>query len=103
PLGSIDFQDGENSCIKFDLTVIKKNGDKETVTDQEAKYSYPHIKIKASTALKDVLKVQRSLIAQGKDASAIPNKYKKSNGLYEFFNTSEVLAFRDKDEAYKEL
>lgn len=103
PLGSIDFLAGDNSRIKFDLTVIKRNGDKETVTDQEAKYIYPHNKIKASVALKDVLNVQKKLIEQGKDASAIPNKYKKSNGLYEFFNTSEILALRGKDETYREL
>lgn len=103
PLGSIDFLNNNNSSIKFDLAVIKKNGEKEVVTDQDAKYIYPHKKIKASVALKDVLKVQKKLIDQGKDASAIPNKYKKSNGLYEFFNTSEVLALREKDETYREL
>ncbi|MCE9775162.1 hypothetical protein LZ645_09415 [Shewanella algae] len=103
PLGSIDFLDGDNSCIKFDLTVIKKNGEKQTVTDQVAKYIYPQNKIKASVALKDVLKLQKKLIEKGKDASAIPNKYKKSNGLYEFFNTSDLLTFRDKDETYREL
>lgn len=103
PLGSIDFIGGDNSQIKFDLTVIKKNGEKETVTDQEAKYIFPHNKIKASVSLKDVLSVQKKLIEQGKDASAIPNKYKKSNGLYEFFNKKEVLALREKDETYREL
>lgn len=103
PLGSIDFIGSDNSRIKFDLTVIKKNGEKETVKDQDAKYIFPHTKIKASVSLKDVLSVQKRLIEQGRDASVIPNKYKKSNGLYEFFDTMEVLALREKDEYYREL
>lgn len=103
PLGSIDFLGDDNSHIKFTLTVIKKDGEKATVTDKEAKYIFPHDKIKASVSLKDVLTVQKKLIDQGKDASAIPNKYKKSNGLYEFFNTQEILALRAKDEVYREL
>lgn len=103
PLGSIDFIDAESSTIQFDLTVIKKNGEQQTTSNQEAKYIYPHTKIKASVALEDVLKIQKKLIDQGKDASAIPNKYKKSNGLYEFFKTSDVLSLRDKDDTYKEL
>ncbi|ELV8646558.1 hypothetical protein QNE85_001833, partial [Vibrio fluvialis] len=40
---------------------------------------------------------------QGKDASNIPNKYKKSNGIYEFFNTDEVLSLRKSDAEYQEL
>jgi len=103
PLGSIDFLDGENSQIKFDLTVIKKNGDINSVTNQDAKYIYPHTKINASVDLKTIMTIQRKLIEQGKDASAIPSKYKKSNGLYEFFETSEVLSLRDKDDPYNEL
>lgn len=103
PLGSIYFLEDDNISISFSLTVIKKNGEKETIDNQEAKYIYPHDKIKASVSLKDVLLVQKKLIDQGKDASAIPSKYKKSNGLFEFFSTSEVLSLRDRDESYSDL
>jgi Histidine kinase-, DNA gyrase B-, and HSP90-like ATPase len=103
PLGSIEFLGENDSDIEFDLTVIKKNDEKESLSAQEAKYIYPHAKIKASVDLKEVMQIQQKLISQGKDASAIPNKYKKSNGLYEFFNTSEVLSLRDKDNSYSDL
>lgn len=103
PLGSIDFSDEEHKNIKFDLTVIKKDGGQETISEQAAKYIFPHEKIKASVSLKDVLQIQKNLIEQGRDAAAIPGKYKKSNGIYEFFNTSDVLALRDKDSNYNKF
>jgi hypothetical protein len=103
PLGSINFLEENNLGIEFDLTVIKKNGEKENLSSQEAEYIYPHVKIKASVDLKEVIKIQQKLISQGKDASAIPSKYKKCNGLYEFFNTAEVLSLRDKDNPYRDL
>lgn len=103
PLGSIDYLHRDNSTIKFDLTVVDKSGNEQTLTDFDAKYIFPHDKIKASVNLKDVIKHQETLIKQGKDASNIPNKYKKSNGIYEFFNTDEVLSLRKSDAEYQEL
>jgi len=103
PLGSIDFLDGDNPNIKFDLTVIKKNGDTATCSNENAKYIHPHKKIKASVNLKDVIEVQRKLIDKGKDASSIPGKYKQSNGIYEFFSSKDILELRDKDDEYTKL
>lgn len=103
PLGSIDYMDCDNTSIKFDLKVINKNGEENTLTDQEAKYMYPHLKIKASVNLKDVIALQSNLISQGKDAAAIPNKYMKSNGIYEFFNAGEVLSLRLGDDEHRSL
>jgi hypothetical protein len=33
----------------------------------------------------------------------IPSKYLKSNGIYEFFSTEEILSFRPSDEDYKSI
>ena len=103
PLGSIDYIDGDNSSISFNLKVIKKSGEENTISDQEAKYIFPHLKINASVNLKDIVALQQKLISKGKDASAIPNKYLKTNGIYEFFNTNEVLSLRTGDDDYRSL
>ncbi|QNF33640.1 ATP-binding protein [Adhaeribacter swui] len=101
PLGSIDYLTGGNSCIKFDLKVIMKSGEENTLTDIEAKYLYPHLKIKASVNLKEVLTAQQTLIKQGKDASKIPQKFSKSNGLYEFFTTEELKELRNGEKEFE--
>lgn len=59
--------------------------------------------IKASVNLKDVLSVQKKLISQCKDASAIPAKYKKQNGIYEFFTTEDTLLLKSNDQEYQLL
>ena len=103
PLGSIDYLNDENSHISFDLKVIDKKGKEMILTDQNAKYIFPHKKIKASVDLKDVIEIQKRLNSQGRDASAIPNKYVKSNGLFEFFSTEEILELRSSDNEFHDI
>ncbi len=103
PLGSIDYMGIINPSVKFNLKVIKRDGQETELTDQDAKYIFPHNKIKASVDLKEVVALQHKLISKGKDASAIPNKYYKSNGIYEYFDTQELLSFRSGDDDYKSL
>jgi hypothetical protein len=103
PLGSIQYTKNYSDAIKFDLKVVNKQGEEKVLIEQDATYLYPHTKIKASVDLKDILKIQNKLISEGKDASAIPSKYTKSNGVYEFFTTDELMNFRPKDEKYKEI
>ncbi|MFM5559200.1 hypothetical protein [Aeromonas rivipollensis] len=103
PLGSIDYLKEEPDVISFELKVIDKHGSEKVLTDNEAKYIYPHTKIKASVNLKDIIKLQNKLISAGKDASAIPTKYFKSNGIYEYFDTNEITSLRKNDEEYDEL
>lgn len=103
PLGSIDYLNKDSESILFELKVIDRKGNEKVLTDNEAKYIYPHTKIKASVNLKDIIKIQSNLIAQGKDGSAIPTKYLKSNGIYEYFDTAELISLRKNDEEYEEL
>lgn len=103
PLGSIDYLDTDSPAIKFDLKIISKEGGTSELTEQDAKYIYPHNKIKASVNLKEVSSIQQKLLSEGKDASAIPNKYLKSNGIYEFYDNKELLSFRPADQNYIEI
>ena len=103
PLGSIQKIDDTSERIKFDLTVIKGNGEEKTLSDQDALYMHPHTKINSSVDLKNILNIQNELIKKGYDASAIPIKYTKSNGIYEYFDTHELLNLRPNDDELNEL
>lgn len=105
PLGAIDYQNetADSTSIKFDISVIDKTGKSTSLSDVDAAYMYPHEKIKASVSLKEVKSIQKNLLDQGKDASAIPNKYKKSNGLYEFLDNAEIKELRKSDDEFQRL
>ncbi len=103
PLGCI-YNDTENFvAIKFDLSVIDKKGSIKTIKEEDALYIFPHTKIKASVNLKDINIIQKKLIESGKDASKIPNKYYKSNGIFQFFTTKELEKFKFSDPNQKRL
>lgn len=103
PLGAIPYLKDISKSIQFELEVIDKKGVHNSLSDNDAKYMFPHTKIKASVNLKDITKLQNKLISEGKDPSAIPTKYLKSNGVYEFFDTKEILALRKTDEDFERL
>ncbi len=94
PLGAVQYLSGGNNPIRFDLQVVDKSGGKTAIANHGAAYIYPHTKIKASVNLKDILALQQKLLSQGKDASALPAKYFKSNGVYEAFNTDDLVQVR---------
>lgn len=95
PLGSIRYFDDKEKVIRFNLSVTDKLGNRTEVTDAEASYMYPHTKVAASVDLKEVSEVQRKLIGAGKDASVLPPKYSKLNGIYEFFSTKDLIGLRN--------
>ena len=103
PLGSIDYLESKSKNITFNLKVIKKDGSFENLENQGANYIYPHSKIKASVNLKEIIEFQKKAVEQSKDASAIPAKYKKSNGIYETFSNSDILEFKKSDEEFNEI
>ncbi len=103
PLGSIPYLKEDSKPIKFELEVINKNGVCNSLSDNDASYRFPHTVIKASINLKDIIQLQNKLNAQGKDASDIPAKYTKSNGIYEFFNTNDILKLRRKNDDFENL
>lgn len=94
PLGNIDYLGDEGKHISFALKVVDKHGSSKLLENLKARYIFPHEKITASVNLKEVLALQQRLIAQGRDASSLPNKYSKSNGIFEFFSTEEIKDLR---------
>ena len=102
PLGAIDYLEGSCPAIKFDLKVITKDGE-STLEDRVAKYIYPHDKIHASVNLKDILSYQRRLVENGKSAANIPSKYKRMNGMYEYFSTDDLLKLRSLKDNQKSI
>ncbi|MWB95860.1 ATP-binding protein [Flavobacterium sp. GA093] len=104
PLGSIKYIDNDDTTpIVFDLNVVKKDGTLNTLKDINAAYIFPHNAIKASNSLKEVLMYQTKAIEAGRDSSAIPSRFKRANGIYEFFTTDEILKFRKNDEEFNEI
>jgi hypothetical protein len=103
PLGSIECKKSDNCCIKFNLTVIDKKDIKTSLSEQDAKYIFPHTKIKASVNLKEIITLQQKFIDLGNDSSAIPSKYHNSYGIYEYFDKNDLLAFRTLDDDHVQL
>ncbi|TSE09000.1 ATP-binding protein [Aquimarina algiphila] len=103
PLGCINYSHTKDKNITFDLKVIRKDGSEELLENQNAEYIFPHSKINASVDLKDIYAFQKNAIAKNKDASAIPSKYKKSNGVYEIFSNQEILDLRKTDDEFQKI
>jgi len=82
---------------------VKKDGTLNSLKDITAAYIFPHNAIKASISLKEVLTYQTKAIEVGRDSSAIPSRFKRANGIYEFFTTDEILKFRKTDEEFNEI
>lgn len=89
PLGQIAPPETDSSLI-FDLNVIDEQGNESKLEDQVCEYIFPHRVIKACVRVSDITKEQASLLAQGKDASRLPAKFKKLNGIYEFWSAEEL-------------
>lgn len=103
PLGSIRFLNEKPNYISFSINVVDKSGAEKILDNQEAAYIFPHLKISASTNLKEVIALQASLIKQGKDSSNLPQKYTKSNAVYDFYSNEELTGFKNFDEAEQKL
>lgn len=91
PLGCIYFQNEKQDKIVFDIHVINKQGEIDSLTNQDACYCFPEKKIIGSINLKDVLLEQQKLLENAADASKIPNKYTQGNALYEYFKKNNLL------------
>ncbi len=92
PLGHINIEDGAASLISFDLTVVDAAGVSNVSIDCKAKYKYPHEEIKASQRLSVVIGAQKAAIDAGKDPNRAIEKYRNSNGLFDWFTPAELLA-----------
>ncbi len=106
PLGHISIGNTEsgNDEIVFDLEVVDKDGNVSTLSDQEAKYIFPHTVIKPTADLKRIKESQRDRLENGLDPSNIPSRYKNLNAVYSQWTNRELQELFDKDEqSQKEL
>ncbi|MES2366444.1 MAG: ATP-binding protein [Pseudomonadota bacterium] len=103
PLGSIKYLNEQPDYITFSINVIDKDGIAKTLDQQNAAYIFPHTKINASTNIKDVIAIQGELIKQGKDPSIFPQKYTKSNAVYDSYSSEDLAVFRNLDDPEREL
>ncbi|MGZ2424039.1 hypothetical protein [Rhizobium laguerreae] len=92
PLGYLNLSTGEPCSVAFDLIVVDANGTEITSRDCVAKYKFPHEEIKASQRLTDVKAAQFSAVERGKDPSGAIDKFRNSNGIYEFYKPAEILS-----------
>jgi hypothetical protein len=104
PLGVLDLPKFESTKVIFDLTVVDKDGHEEVITDHNASYKFPHLEIKASQKLSHIVNAQLKAVQEGKDPSKAIERYRKSNGIYEVYDTDKLAErAKLKDEEIKLL
>jgi len=94
PLGLINLDATERLTIQFDLTVKDKGGEERSINDRDIGYKYPHTEIKASRRISDIVEVQQKALDGGKDIQKATNKFRNSNGVFEFYSSADIKAFR---------
>jgi hypothetical protein len=92
PLGQI-LSSAADINTTFDIVVIDEAGKTTKLEDQACEYIFPHTVVKACVRVSDITKEQANLLAQGKDASKLPPKYKKLNGIYDYWSVDDLVAF----------
>ncbi len=92
PLGQIA-EPGVEANTVFDLTVTDENGIITALENQSCEYIFPHRVVKACVRVANITEEQATLLSQGKDASKLPPKYRKLNGVYEFWKSEELITF----------
>lgn len=97
PLGQINEKKIDASAV-FDIKVIDEDGNITSLENQLTEYVFPHNVVKACVRVSDITKEQSTLISQGKDASKLPPKFRKLNGVYEFFGENELISFTSSQE-----
>lgn len=90
PLGGI-YMGTSTPKIKCYLTLIDETGEITEKTIEECTYIYPHTIISTCKDLSEIIKIQKELTDKGRDASKLPSNLFKLNGLYNFWNTDELL------------
>lgn len=90
PLGAINLPSLCSANVECHISVVSKSGIREEFSNVDARYKYPHLEIKASHQLSKIVETQTKAIKQHKDPSKAAEKYKKSNGLYEVYDTDKL-------------
>jgi len=101
PLGHLTFPDDpEYLSVKFDLEVIDPDGKSSELKDQDAGYIFPHTVIASSVDIDAIVAEQQNLIKKQQDPSKLPDKFKRLNAVYGFWDTQGLLEL---DSEHKEL
>jgi len=103
PLGTLNLPHFDSSTVMFDLTVVDKDGISKSLENQKASYKFPHLEIKASQLLSEIVQIQRKAVDAGKDPSKAIERYSRSNGLYEVYETSMLQKLLKLNDVEKEL
>ena len=103
PLGAINIPSLRASKVSFDIHVIDKHGNTSSELGSEARYKYPHLEIKASQRLSDINDAQMKALQAGKDPSKAIEKFKKSNGIFEIYDTDSLEKITNLSESEKIL
>lgn len=99
PLGMIETN--EENTIFFDLKIIKNNNE-DILIDQKAIYIYPNVEITGSLQYRQIIQTQKEAVNKGTDVERALSKFQKKNGLFDFFNTEELIEMND-DAEVKEI
>jgi Histidine kinase-, DNA gyrase B-, and HSP90-like ATPase len=89
PLGIINLNHEFFKEIDFFLKVTD-NSNQTTTTFRSASYLYPHLVISASKDLAEIRLEQDKLRAKGADLSKLPKKFFGLNGVYEYYDSSQL-------------
>jgi hypothetical protein len=97
PLGGI-YLGASCPLTSCELEVIDEAGNSSAKLIKQPEYLYPHTVISTCKQLDEIQSKQVELISSGKDASKMPDSFKKLNGIY---NQWDVSAFASKDGMFK--
>jgi hypothetical protein len=103
PLGHINLPDTTESKIAFSISVEGANVQEAKTANGNAKYKFPHEEISASRRLKVIQDAQRAAVDANKDISKAIEKFKKSNGIFEVYDTKDLLKIKTLDSNEIEL
>jgi len=90
PLGGIYF---DRECIikKCYLEVIDESGEITANEIDKFDYLYPDETVKLCSSLKEIIEKQKELTDKGRDASRLPSKFYNQNGLYQLWDTEDII------------
>jgi len=99
PLGHLSFPgDHAYQPVKYDLEVIDEAGASTKLLDQEAGYIFPHTVIAGSMDIGVIIAEQQKLLEKQQDPSKLPDKFKKLNAVYGFWDTKALADMEDSKE-----
>jgi len=103
PLGHLTFPgDPAYEPVTFNLEVIDAAGNSTRLDDQRAGYIFPHTVIIGSMDVAVIMQEQQRLIQKQQDPSKLPDKYRKLNAVYGFWDSEALSSFLE-DKNAKEL